>query len=136
VRWGLEAELLSSPQSGFPVLAGEALNRLHRHRHQAGVGAGQLRKRGLSQIDDAPVADQLAGWASVGDGDIDVAVRAFKADAHASAERVKPGSGGQFAGVKPLAVGHELAAVAFAIPGGESGLGRSTGKPGDGYDQE
>ena len=89
--------------------------------YQAVCRRSELPKRGKAQVNDPAFARyQPFVRPTVGDR-YDYGARrpvcGIESDLQLRAQRVEPGSGGELVRVKALAVGHELPAVFFAVPG-------------------
>jgi len=77
----------------------------------------------MTQVDDAAFANQVFGRAAVSNRYHHARSwlrRGGERYAHFCSQRIKPRSRFEFIGIEPLAIGHEFAAVLFAIPGGQA----------------
>lgn len=88
--------------------------------HQSECRRRKLLKCSPRKIDDTTVSDESFGGTAICDGDYNTPARIEAGYAHAAAQWIKPGGGGQFVRIKPLAVSHEFATMCLAIPGGQS----------------
>ncbi|SPE59061.1 hypothetical protein SBV1_2990012 [Verrucomicrobia bacterium] len=100
---------------------------------QARIRGSEIPEGRVGQVDDPAAAHQFRGGTAVRDRDQDAPTRGtwrFNGHAHLGPQWIEPRGGGQFIGIETLAIGHELAAVFFTVPGSRPLGGRWCGECG------